>query len=76
MNEVEIIRQESIDTYGNDCLIRNCYVVLKCFDKFFSLHIQNTIGWGQNETEFVKKRQFDNEDDAIRYYECELRDAI
>lgn len=70
---LEIIKQEELITEGNDCLIMNCYVILKCHDKYIVMNIRRyNGGWCDNDIDFRGRKEFDNLNESIRYYTTDL----
>lgn len=70
---LEIYLQESSTEHGNDCLIQNCYTILKCHDKYIVMNIRRYRGWCDNGIDIRGKKEFDNGFDAKNYYEGDLR---
>ena len=64
---LEIYLQESNIENGNDCLIRNCYTILKCHDKYIVMNIRRYRGWCDNGIDIRGIKEFDNSFDAIDY---------
>ena len=65
---LEIIRQYEDTTEGNDCLIKDCIVLLKCHGKYIVMNIRRYIGWCDHGMDFRCRKEFDNETDAYDYY--------
>ena len=73
---LEIIKQEENCRQGNDCLIKDCFTVIKCHDKYIVMNIRRYIGWCDNGTDFRSRKEFDNLDNALDYYNGELREVM
>ena len=73
MDGLEIYLQETETEYGNDCLIQNCYTVLKCHDKFIAMNIRRYRGWCDNGLDIRGRKEFDSVYDAMNYYNGDLR---
>ena len=58
---LEIIKQETNTKEGNDCIIENCYSVLKCYDFYIVLNIRRYRGWCDNGLDIRGKKEFDNQ---------------
>lgn len=65
---LEIIRQYEDKTEGNDCLIKDCIVWIKCHDKHIVVNIRRYIGWCDNGLDFRSRKEFNNSNDACDYY--------
>ena len=71
---LEIIEQETSSKEGNDCLIEDCYVVLKCHYKYIVMSIRKYRGWcDDGGLDYRGKREFDDCDSAMEYYNGGLR---
>lgn len=70
---LEIIKQEETKDVGNDCLIKNCYVILKCHDKYIVGNIRRYIGWCDHGMDFRGRRETEDLNEAERYFNNELR---
>lgn len=70
---MEILRQETDYQYGNDCIQKNCFVIIKCHDKYIVMNIRRYTGWCDRGTEFVGKKEFNNLYNALEYYNGDLR---
>ena len=70
---LEIIKQENIEKEGNDCLIKDCYTILKCFDKYIVLSIRMYYGWCDNGLDYRGIKEYDTLDEALEYYNNGLR---
>ena len=70
---LKIYLQESNCEHGNDCLIKNCYTILECHDKYIVLNIRRYIGWCDHGLDFRGRKEFDNVYDAMDYYNGDLR---
>lgn len=67
---LEVIRQETSKQIGNDCLIDNCCVVLKCHERFIVVNIRKYSGWcDDGKMDFRDKKEFERLYDALEYYE-------
>jgi len=70
---LEIIKQENESREGNDCLIKDCYTILKYHDTYIVMNIRRYNGWCDNGLNIIGRREFDYEDEALSYYKNELR---
>ena len=70
---LEIMRQEEDYQYGNDCLIKNCFTVIKCHEKYIAMNIRRYVGWCDNGIDFRGRKEFDNLYEALDYYNGNLR---
>jgi hypothetical protein len=72
---IEIIKQEECTQEGNDCLIKDCYVILKCHGKYIVMNICRYIGWCDHGMDFRGRREFkeDEIENAEKYFYGELR---
>ena len=70
---LEIMRQETDYQYGNDCMIKNCYTVLKCHETYVAMNIRRLTGWADRGIEIIGKKEFDNLYNALDYYNGALR---
>jgi len=70
---LEIYLQETDYEHGNDCLIQNCYTILKCHDKYITMNIRRYKGWCDNGIDIRGKKDFENAFDAMDYYNGDLR---
>ena len=70
---LEIMRQETDYQHGNDCMIKNCYIILKCHETYIAVNIRRYVGWCDNGIDFRGKKEFDNLYDALDYYSGDLR---
>lgn len=70
---LEVMRQETDSRYGNDCMIKNCYTILKCHEKYIVMNICRYVGWCDNGIDFRGRKEFDNLYDALDYYNGNLR---
>ena len=64
---LEIIRQYEDTTEGNDCLIKDCIVWMKCHGKYIVMNIRRYTGC-DNGMDFRCRKEFDNSFDACDYY--------
>ena len=65
---LEIIRQYEDTREGNDCLIRDCIVWMKCHEKHIVVNIHRCIGWCDLGTSFRFQKEFDEASKACDYY--------
>ena len=65
---LEIIRQYEETTEGNDCLIKDCIVWLRCHNTEIVMNIRKYVGWCDNGMDFRSLKEFDNAFDAGDYY--------
>ena len=70
---LEFINQETNEVHGNDCLIQNCYTIMKCHEMFMVMNIRRYSGWCDNGMDMRGYREFDNIVDATNYYNGDLR---
>lgn len=70
---LEIICQEIEQKHGNDCLIENCYTVLKCHDKYLVMNIRRHRGWCDHGLDICGQKEFDDIHSATEYYNGDLR---
>lgn len=70
---LEIIKQEETQEEGNECLIKNCYVILRCHNKYIVGNIRRYIGWCDHGLDFRGRREFNKPEDAERYFNNDLR---
>lgn len=70
---LEIIMQEQNLKQGNDCLIEDCYTILKCHEYYIVMNIRRYRGWCDNGSDIRGKKDFDNIHDATKYYNGDLR---
>lgn len=42
---MKIIHQEESEKQGNDCIIKNCFVILECHNKYIAANFRRYIGW-------------------------------
>ena len=42
---LEVMRQEEDYQHGNDCLIKDCFTVIKCHEKYIVMNIRRYVGW-------------------------------
>ena len=70
---LEIINQETDLKQGNDCLIENCYTILKCHEKYLAMNIRRYRGWCDNELDIRGRKEFEDVNVAIKYYNGDLR---
>ena len=72
---LEIINQETDSKQGNDCLIENCYTILKCHEKYLAMNIRRYRGWCDNGLDIRGRKEFEDVNDAIKYYNGDLRNS-
>lgn len=70
---LEIINQETDSKQGNDCLIENCYTILKCHEKYLAMNIRRYRGWNDNGLDICGRKEFEDVNAAIKYYNGDLR---
>ena len=70
---LDILFQETDYEHGNDCLIKNCYLMFECHSIFVVLNIRRYIGWCDDGLHFIGKKEFDNHFDAYDYFLNNLR---
>lgn len=70
---LEIVKQETNSKEGNDCLIEDCFTILKCHDKYIVMNIRRYRGWCDDGLDIRGRREFDDESDALHYYNGKLR---
>ena len=42
---MRIIHQEESEKQGNDCIIKNCFVIMECHGKYIAANFRRYIGW-------------------------------
>ena len=42
---MNIVFEKEKKSYGNECIIEECYLILELFDRYFALHVTNYSGW-------------------------------
>ena len=72
---LEIINQETDSKQGNDCLIENCYTILKCHEKYLAMNIRRYRGWNDNGLDIWGRKEFEDVNAAIKYYNGDLRNS-
>ena len=70
---LEIVKQDYREKEGNDCLIKDCFVILKCFGTYIVMSIRRYYGWCDNGLDYRGRKEFDNLNDAEEYYNNGLR---
>ena len=65
---LEIIRQYEDTREGNDCLIKDCIVWMKCHEQYIVVNIRRYIGWCDHGISFRSQKEFDDANDACDYY--------
>ena len=65
---LEIIRQHEDTRAGNDCLIKDCIVWMKCYEKHIVVLIRKYIGWCDKGLEYRYKKEFADANYACDYY--------
>lgn len=65
---LEIIRQYEDTREGNDCLIKDCIVWMKCHEKYIVVNIRRYIGWCDRDISFRSQKDFDEASKACDYY--------
>ena len=66
---LEIIKQEEVSKEGNDCLIKDCYTILKCHSKYIVMSIRRYNGWCDNGLDVRGQKEFDDLHSAESYYD-------
>ena len=72
---LERINQETDSKQGNDCLIENCYTILKCHEKYLVMNIRRYRGWCDNGLDIRGRKEFEDVNAAIKYYNGDLRNS-
>ena len=65
---MEIIKQHEDNREGNDCLIKDCIVIMRCHGKYIVANFRRTLGWCDNGTQTRGWKEFDNADESVHYY--------
>jgi hypothetical protein len=65
---MEIIQTENLEQEGNDCNIRDEIVLFLVHDKYVVINIRRYVGWCDNGLDFRYRKEFDEEQDAIKYF--------
>lgn len=65
---LEIIQQHEDTRQGNDCVIKDCIVWLKCHDVHIVMNVRRYYGWCDNGMDFRCRKEFDEESKAYDYY--------
>ena len=65
---LEIIRQHEDTHEGNDCLIKDCIVWMKCHDTHIVMNIRRYIGWCDHGLDYRCRKEFDEASKACDYY--------
>lgn len=65
---LEIIRHHEDERYGNDCLIKDCVVWMKCHEKHIVMIIRRYIGWCDHGLDYRCRKEFDEASNACDYY--------
>lgn len=66
---MEIIKQYEDNREGNDCLIKDCIVMMRCHGQYIVTNIRRYIGWCDNGIRTRSWKEFDNADEAEHYYD-------
>ena len=66
---LEIIRQYEDEYPGNDCLIKDCVVWMKCHEKHIVMIIRRYIGWCDNGLDYRCRKEFDEASNACDCYQ-------
>jgi hypothetical protein len=64
-----IIKQYEEEHYGNDCLIKDCIVMMKCHEKYIVVNFRRCLGWCDNGIQKRGWKEFDGDIDAEYYYQ-------
>ena len=65
---MEIIKQHEDNREGNDCLIKDCIVIMRCHGKYIVANFSRTLGWCDNGIQTRGWKEFDNADESVHYY--------
>ena len=65
---MEIIKQHEDNREGNDCLIKDCIVIMRCHGKYIVANFRRTLGWCDNGIQTRGWKEFDNVDESVHYY--------
>ena len=65
---MEIIKQHEDNRDGNDCLIKDCIVIMRCHGKYIVANFRRTLGWCDNGIQTRGWKEFDNADESVHYY--------
>jgi hypothetical protein len=65
---MEIIKQHEDNREGNDCLIEDCIVIMRCHGKYIVANFRRTLGWCDNGIQTRGWKEFDNADESVHYY--------
>lgn len=72
---LQIIKQEFRDVEGNDCLIKDCIIILKVHNKYIVEVIRRYIGWCDNGLDYRSRKEFDDVDKANSYFNKIMNDG-
>ena len=61
---MKIIHQEESEKQGNDCIIKNCFVILECHGKYIAANFRRYIGWCDRGIDVRHRESFDTETEA------------
>ena len=75
VNMLQIIKQEFKTTEGNDCLIKDCIVILKIHNIYIVEVIRRYIGWCDHGLDYRSRKEFDDVDKANSYFNKILRNG-
>ena len=65
---LEIVCQHEDESYGNDCLIKDCVVWMKCHEKHIVMIGRRYIGWCDHGLNYRCRKEFDDSQKALDYY--------
>jgi hypothetical protein len=72
-NMLEIVTQHVHKRYGNECIINQCYCVLKFNDKYMYVVLTSYNGsWVDDDIHTESFKQFDDKVSAMKFYQSEL----
>lgn len=63
-----IIKQYEDERYGNDCLVKDCIVMMECHGKYIVANFRRCLGWCDNGIQTRGLKEFDGDIDANYYY--------
>ena len=65
---MEIIKQHEDTREGNDCLIKDCIVIIRGHGKYIVANFRRTLGWCDNGIQTRGWKEFDDADECVHYY--------
>ena len=65
---LKILSQYEDSREGNECLIKDCIVILECYEKFIVMNIRRYIGWCDHGLNYRCRKEFDKLNEAYNYY--------